>query len=80
MGQDHIAWLLSQAWWEPRGRWLHSLVQQGDGQAVLAIGAVAEHEVGLAALAGLHLDVGLDLCLHVHLHDGLDDGPGRGGA
>lgn len=78
MGQGHHL-VPSRARWEPGGRWPHSLLQQADAQAPMAIGAVLEDEVGVAPLTGVHCDDGLDLCLHVHLHDGLDQGPGSGG-
>lgn len=55
-------------------------MQQADAQAPLASGAVSEDEVGVAPLIGVHSDDGLDLCFHVHLHDGLDQGPGSRGA
>ena len=74
-------WLSSQARWEPSGRWPHSLLQQADAQTPVAVGATAEDKVGgLVFAVGLHSDDGLGLCLHVHLHNGLDQRPGSEGA
>lgn len=50
----------------------HSLVKQAEAQGALIAGAVAEIQVGGAALAPLHPDEGLDLGAHLELHYGLD--------
>lgn len=58
------------------GAW-HSLVQQAEAQGVLTAGAVTKVQAGRAALAFLHPDEGLDLGVHLELHQGLDQWPMR---
>lgn len=58
------------------GAW-HSLVQQAEAQGVLTARAVTKVQAGRAALAFLHPDEGLDLSVHLELHQGLDQWPMR---
>ena len=55
-------------------------MQQADAQAPAGVGALAEDQAGVVLLPSLHVDDGLGLHLHMQLHNGLEKGPGSGGA